>query len=136
MSDLTANISRSEMACPCCEHPKFDVADYELLTVAQDSAEFFKHRYSADRVAVSVLSGNRCKTHNRTVGGADESQHIDAKALDYRLKVYVDGAWRFISSHELSEYLDSKYPGKYGIGLYPRGRVHLDCRPSRARWRG
>ncbi len=132
---LTSNISREEMLCKCgqCD---FDVADWELLTVVQDCADFFKHRDKADKVMIVVTSGNRCPKHNHHIGGAPNSQHQYGKALDFKLKTFVNGEWRFIGAHEITEFLDSKYPEKYGIGQYSKGRVHLDCRPTKARWRG
>ena len=140
MHKLTANISREEMACQCgCG---FDTADYELVTVMQDSADFFMRRDGADKVMIIVKSGNRCQEYNEVIQKiwkknyislSSKSQHMKS-ASDYKLKTFVKGSWKFISSHELGQYLDSKYPNKYGIGTYQRGRVHLDIRPMRTRW--
>lgn len=129
---LTKNISRVEIECSCgCG---FDVADYELLTVAQESADFFLHRDRADKVVMIITSGNRCKLHNKKIGGASNSQHTHGKAMDYKLKTIKNDETRFVSAYELAEFLDGKYPEKYGIGKYPMGRVHLDVRQQKARW--
>lgn len=143
MSDLTANIDRSEMACECgCG---FDVADYELLTVVQDSAEFFKHRDRAYKVRILVKSGNRCVSHNESVQLevnknyiplSSKSQHIHAKAIDYAIDTWNGMKWCRVSADDLSTYLDGKYADKYGIGRYWSGRIHLDVRPGKARWVG
>lgn len=141
MSNLTANISRHEMLCKCGKCT-FDVADYELLIVAQDAADFFKHRYRADKVMMIITSGNRCKEHNEIVQlefdpdyipFSSNSYHIHGKAMDFKLKIFVNGQWEFIRAYELAQYLDSKYPHKYGVITYWAGRVHLDIRTTKYR---
>ena len=120
------------MACKCgCG---FDVADYELLNIVQDSADFFKHRNGSDRVRVLIKSGNRCPLHNRAEGGADNSQHLYAKAMDYVVETWDGVKWNRVSTDDLAAYLDGKYPNRYGIGKYWSGRVHFDVRGTRARW--
>jgi len=133
MDDLTANIRRSEMTCQCgCG---YDCADYELLTVVQDSADFFKHRDSADKVRILVKSGDRCPDHNRKEGGADNSYHLYAKAMDYVVQTWNGHAWITITADDLAAYLDGKYPHKYGIIIYWSGRVHFDIRQTKYRKR-
>lgn len=132
MGDLTSNLSRSEVSCQCgCG---FDVTDYELILAVQDSGNFFKHIDSADHVIVIVTSGNRCEKHNKGIGGAPDSQHLYGKAMDYKVKTVKNGETRLIQANELYAFLDGKYPEKYGIGMYQRGRVHLDVRQHKARW--
>ena len=131
---LTNNISRHEITCKCgCG---FDVADFELITAVQDAADFFMHRENGWKVAIIITSGNRCVEHNRKIGGSDNSQHLYGKAMDFKLKVVVHNEWRFVSEDDLYSYLDSKYPEKFGIGLYCRGRCHVDVRANKVRWRG
>jgi uncharacterized protein YcbK (DUF882 family) len=140
---LTKNISRYEMACQCgCG---FDASDYELLMVAQDSADFFMHRDKASRVRMLIKSGNRCVEHNEEIQKkynkdyvpfSSDSQHIHGKAIDYVLETWNGMHWVRISTDELATYLDKKYPGTYGIGKYWSGRIHLDVRVAKARWQG
>ncbi len=130
---LTANISREEMTCKCgCG---YDVADFELLTVVQDSADFFKHRDSSDKVRIIVRSGNRCKKHNHHIGGAESSYHIEAKAIDYVVQTWNGHEWVTVTADDLSAYLDGKYPHKYGIIIYWAGRIHFDIRQTKYRKR-
>jgi len=107
---------RSEFACKCgCG---FNSVDVELLTVLEDLREYFKR-------PITITSGNRCVTHNKKVQGEKGSMHVngiaaDIKVLDFTpLQVYT--------------YLNTKYPDKYGIGLYSTW-VHIDVRTNKARW--
>lgn len=118
MGDLSRNFSRSEFACECgCG---FNTVDAELLHVLQHNLrDYYKRR-------VTITGPNRCFTHNLTTpGAARNSPHTEAKAAD----ITVDG----VSPRAVYHYLDKKFPNKYGLGLYP-DRVHLDIRPTRARW--
>ncbi len=82
---------------------------------------------------VTVTSGYRSPEHNRRVGGAKNSYHVRGMAADIRVanktpqQVY-DAAVRLFPRHG-------------GIGLYRRnnangGWVHVDSRPTSARWTG
>ncbi len=125
MGDLSKNLSRHEMACECgCG---FATADIELVAVMQESADHFNAK-------IRVSGPCRCLSHNETVQKkynpdyvpfSSESRHMWGDATDY----YLVG----VTARELYDYLDEKYPNKYGIGLYSN-RVHLDVRPIRARW--
>ena len=131
---------RHEFACSCgCG---FDVMDVELLAVLNDIREHF------DKKTFIKNYTNRCKAHNERIrkcvkhgefygdncqkcGSPGEqrsskrSQHVNGMASDVKVhntdpvKVY--------------KYLDSKYPHRYGIGLYDTW-VHVDVRLNKARW--
>jgi uncharacterized protein YcbK (DUF882 family) len=108
---------RSEFACQCgCG---FDAVDAELLEVLTDLREHF------DRPVI-INSGNRCQAHNASIGGsAPNSKHTKGIAADVRVKgVHAD---------DVADYLENKYPNKYGIGRYI-GRTHIDVRETLARW--
>lgn len=129
MGDLTKNISRSELACRCgCG---FDSMDVETVEAAQGACEYFAARLHADRVTLHINSAARCLAYNRRPvadggpGSTDDSQHPKARAMDIR----ISG----VSPAELYHYFDTKYPGKYGVGLYA-SFVHIDTRGDRARW--
>jgi len=73
MGDLSKDFSRSEFACRCgCG---FD--DVNLILV---------ERLQAIRNAlgepIRILSGCRCPTHNRKVGGSSASAHLAGHAAD------------------------------------------------------
>lgn len=108
---------RREFKCKCGEC-RYEAVDCELLEVLEDVREW------ADG-PVSITSGIRCPDHNAAVGGAPDSQHVHGLAADIKVKD--------IDPDEVYRYLDSKYPDKYGIGVY-NNWVHIDVRPTRARW--
>ena len=129
---LTKNLIRREFACKCgCG---FNAADIELATLVQGAADHFKKEYKADLVFVLVTSGNRCASHNINEGGAPSSQHILGTAVDHKIKVQTNGDIFTVTAKKLSDYYNNLHTEKLGIGMYPRGRVHLDVRASPTRW--
>ena len=108
---------RNEFACNCgCG---FDAVDKELLDVLTDVREYYNK-------PVIITGPNRCQAHNRKVGGASNSQHTKAMAVDFKVKG--------IHADEVADYLENKYRNKYGIGRYV-GRTHIDVREDGpARW--
>ena len=58
---------------------------------------------------------------------SSKSTHMEAKAADHKHYTYVDGVKAQIPPIEVYDYYDTKYPNKYGIGLYSN-RVHIDSR--------
>lgn len=114
MGDLSAHFSRSEFRCHHCgkvvgPSPQL-VASLERL------------RATVGR-PIRIVSGYRCPTHNRAVGGAKASRHMagDAADIDPALRVTIGQAER---------------AGFTGIGYRARDRVvvHVDTRGYRARW--
>jgi len=82
---------------------------------------------------ISVLSWARSWEHNKAVGGAKDSQHLYFRACDIsigeinRLCPWTGGA------HFFDGVLNAVY-SRGGIGTYPAGNRHCDCRGYRARW--
>lgn len=120
MGDLTKNFSRFEFQCPC-GNCGFQAADFELVKVLQNALNTLKAKHGY------ITSGIRCEVHNASVGGAPDSYHLKGTAADF----YFDTK----DVEEVGEFLDRKYPDKYGLGIY-RSWLHLDMRPVKARWRG
>ena len=114
---LSKNFNRAEFACTCgCG---FDSVDAETLEVL----EAVRMRFGAP---VVITSGCRCMDHNRRVGGTPGSQHVLARAADFR----VQG----IEPQEVYDFIDWRYPDQYGLGLYSTW-VHIDTRTNGpARW--
>ena len=95
MGDLSRNLSRHEFACRCgCG---YNTADTELVVVLQDVRDHFER-------PVMPNSGTRCPRYNERVGGAPDSEHIRAKAMDFR----VLG----IPASRVADFLEEKYPDK------------------------
>lgn len=117
MGDLSKHFNRAEFACK--DGCGRDTIDHETLLVLEDLRKHFD-------APVRISSGYRCPARNKAVGGSPGSQHLYGRAAD----VTVDGA----KPSEVADYLDHKYPGRYGIGRYATF-THLDTRTgSGARW--
>lgn len=134
MGDLTKNLSKSEFACNCtdpeCRYK--EVADIELVQVLQQAVDDFAATYAA-QAKIQITSGNRCIPHNKEEGGEPHSKHTYGIAADHKIFTLSFGNWVQVPAEEQFHYYDSKYPNKFGLGLYPN-RVHLDVRKERARW--
>ena len=81
-----------------------------------------------------VTSGYRTPSHNAKVGGAKNSYHLRAEALDLRSSVWTAG--QLADLYEGLVRLGVAIDG--GLGVYPRdngGWIHIDLGPKR-RWRG
>lgn len=125
MGDLTANISRHELACKCgCG---LDSMDCETVCVVQDLCDFFTIM-KGKKVVLSITSAARCFEYNRSpaVGSNDNSQHPRCRAMDIKILE--------ISPDKVYDYLVKKYPDKYGFGKYDTF-THVDTRTNGpARW--
>lgn len=119
MGDLSKDFSRSEFACP--DGCGFDTVDTETLAVLQDVRDHFGRQ-------VHIDSGCRCEKHNAKVGGVPNSQHKLGRAADIRVEGFPP--------ESVHDYLDKKYPNKYGLGKY-KTFTHIDTRSTGpARWTG
>ncbi|EML7933745.1 D-Ala-D-Ala carboxypeptidase family metallohydrolase [Providencia rettgeri] len=116
MTQLSQYFKREEFACKdgcgaCNIEP-------ELIGVLEDIRQYFGR-------PVIIVSGYRCESHNRNVGGASNSQHLLGAASDFNIKN--------VSLKAIADYLELKYPNKYGIGRY-KTFIHIDVRNYKARW--
>lgn len=70
-----------------------------------------------------VNSGYRSKEHNKRVGGAAQSMHLEGKAFDISM-----------ANHEPVSFIAAaRAAGFRGIGTYPRSNfIHIDTGPTRA----
>lgn len=79
---------------------------------------------------VTITSPYRCEVHNRRVGGATKSYHMQGRAAD----IVVQG----VSSREVAKYAESI--GILGIGLYETSAdgyfTHIDTRTTKSFWYG
>ncbi len=75
-----------------------------------------------------ILSAYRTPEHNRRVGGARYSQHVEGQALDLK----PPQGWTVAKLADVVR----EEPTVVGLGVYPTF-VHVDCRPGRrVVWRG
>ena len=106
----------SEMACPCCGRA--------IITPELEAAwESFRNELGKP---VQILSGYRCKNHNRSIGGATRSQHMYGNALDIACRHAL------LESEEIYRLLIRC--GFRGIG-HGRGIFHIDTRETHYFWR-
>ncbi len=74
MGDLSRNFNRSEFACKCgCGYDRINSGVVAALQAIRDEVA----------APVTVSSGCRCESHNRSVGGAANSQHLSGNAADF-----------------------------------------------------
>ena len=131
MTGPSKHLSWSELACKDgTEYPQ------EWLSRALELAAAFEAVRAEFGHPLIVLSGYRTEAHNRRVGGARNSQHVQGRAVDIRpatggiryLRVLAKAALRVI-----------KYqPGIIkGFAEYP-SFIHIDVREGDrvARWSG
>lgn len=76
---------------------------------------------------ILLHAGYRCARHNREVGGAPHSEHLEGLAAD----VSVPGL-SLQKMYELA--LEVPQFAERGIGVYAGDFVHVDVRDGRARW--
>lgn len=115
---ISEHFSDTEFACKCCKKIKYDVklvAKLECLRSAIGNKPIF------------LTSGYRCEKHNKNVGGAKGSYHLQGKAAD----IYVKG-----DMLELEKMADRIF-NTGGVGIYKKqGFVHVDVRSGKRRWNG
>jgi len=125
----------NEFACECslsgCNGKR--VAHMPLVLAIQECVDHFAAKYET-RARVNITGPNRCSAHNKAVGGAPHSTHVDYIAADHNIELkQADGSYKLLDPKEQYDYYDKKYPNSHGIGIYSN-RVHLDTRMARARW--
>ena len=116
MNGPSPHLSWTEMACK-------DGTSYPQAwraTRAVELAAAFEALRAAVGLPLVVLSAYRSPAHNRRVGGARNSQHVQGRALDLR----PPRGW---TSTELAA-VARAIPEVRGLGLYDNF-VHIDVRP-------
>lgn len=113
---LSEHFQRHEFACHCgCGA---DTVDAALVSLLEEVRTRFGH-------PLAVVSGMRCAAHNRAVGGAPSSMHLEGKAADVKI--------RAVHPDDVADFLESLCPDGCGIGRYD-DFTHIDVRPGPARW--
>ncbi len=75
---------------------------------------------------IKIGSAFRTEAHNRSVGGARNSQHVQGRALD----LYPPKGWTIEKFHGvIREYALNTKSMIFGLGRYP-SFVHIDIRPK------
>lgn len=120
------HFSRQELDCHCgCTTPPAVAENLHQTAYLLEELRHFAGGYP-----ITVDCGYRCPTHNATVGGVPDSQHILGKAADIRQPGIHSPAQLAIFAADVKAYRDG------GIGTYhTEGFVHVDWRGNGpARW--
>lgn len=116
--------SREEFRCKCgglyCQGFPAD-PDEQMVRYADE----IRRRLG---VPLRVNSGLRCTVWNQKNDGAKQSQHLTARACDL-------GAPEGITPEKMASVAEEVMGDTGGIGIYSWG-IHIDSRPSKARWKG
>ena len=76
---------------------------------------------------INVDSGCRCNNHNKSIGGAKNSQHKPVNGMTHAVDIIVTD----INPKEVYEFINGLFPNSLGLGLYSSW-VHIDDRMDRA----
>lgn len=112
MGDLSPHFSRREFRCRHCE---------ALHGPAMQLVDTLERIRALTGRPLIVVSGYRCTTHNRAVGGATTSQHLVGTAADI--------------PRGRATYDQAVAAGARGVGMKGKWAIHVDVRAgARARW--
>lgn len=122
MTGPSPHLSWRELACKDGTVYPADWRDTRAVVLARA----FEHIRSVVGKPLVILSAYRTAEHNRRVGGAKNSQHVEGRALDLKPP-------KGLTPHELyrvirGEVGDERCPIR-GLSMYPTF-VHIDVRPS------
>jgi Uncharacterized protein conserved in bacteria len=114
---LSTHFDSTEFDC-VCGNCKENYVDQKLIDLLEEVREKFGE-------ALTVTSGYRCPVHNKAVGGAVASQHVNGLAADIKPK------------SSTKEKLDKLYAICYDIfdnigDGRPKGFIHVDVRPAKS----
>lgn len=124
MGNLSKNFSRKEFTCQCgCGFDNVDLRLVKTLQVIRDAAQH----------PIVIMSGCRCSSHNKAVGGVANSSHLKGLAADF----YISG-WsnNRLGNLILSLFIKRQIPDlafTYKIKGKTNTSVHLDVDQSKLR---
>lgn len=112
---LRPNFSRNEISCRHCG----------LIIIDDPALDALQALREAAGMALTVVSGFRCPEHNRAVGGALHSRHLEGRAFDIARPASV--------SAQIALPVLAWQAGFRGFGFYPTF-FHFDMRDVPALW--
>ena len=125
MNGPSENLTWGELAC----HDRIGTP-YPLdwrTTRARDLSVLFEHvRYVMGDQPLCVLSAYRTGKHNKAVGGAPLSQHVQGRALDISRG---DESADAFARRAMLAIIGAGAGLIGGLGIYPWG-IHIDVRPK------
>lgn len=135
MGNLSRSFSRYEFLCNCDCGIEFKV-DGQLVNILQKIRD--------KTGPVLITSGARCPAKNKdTPGAAKGSWHVPRKGILHAADIVILDPRRRTDSAALGMWLIADMADASGLGIYEKGRLHIDTRPvtifkgaDRARWVG
>lgn len=123
---ITKNFKLSELEFSDAIPPELVANAIELLKNLQVIRDHFQR-------PIVIISGYRSPARNAQVGGADKSQHLEAKAADIK----IAGVPTEEIYNRIDKLISQGLVKQGGLGKYIKsGFVHYDIRGSKARWEG
>ena len=113
---LSEHFTAHEFACHCCGKLPDNGMAPALIELLENTRAHFG-------VPIVINSGYRCPKHNKAVGGALHSQHMEGTAADIRI--------HGVTPDDVYNYFSKWHEG--GLGKY-KTFTHVDVRGVRTRW--
>lgn len=117
--NLSAHFKVSEFACSDGTDTVFIARELPVV------CEYIRMRCGK---GVNVNSGYRTASHNKKVGGVEDSQHLYGTAADLQAPAGIIPA-------KMAEFAREIMPDWGGVGIYEWG-IHVDVRKDKGDWRG
>lgn len=118
------NLSWDELACHDALRTCYPI-DWRETRAVVLAAVFEAIRSACGDVPITIKSAYRTPAHNKAVGGAPKSQHMEGRALD----LATPAGFTNIELHRRIHQVALNVADLKGIGLYDWG-CHIDIRPS------
>lgn len=114
---LSEHFSRQEFVCRCgaCESIDPNPRLIEDLETLRDVLG----------CPIHIISGYRCYSHNKDIGGKPNSQHLKGNAADI--------VCMRVMPADVADAIDKLWPRSHGLGRYLTF-THFDVREQCARW--
>jgi uncharacterized protein YcbK (DUF882 family) len=114
---LTKNFSKAEVSCRCCGKTEMQPEFMAVLQKLRDIVKF----------PLVITSGYRCIKHNKKVGGALTSKHLQGRAVD------IDTTG--LTAHQRKTLIEAIkiIPELKGVGI-ASSFIHIDNREYEAEW--
>ena len=120
----SSHLAWSELACHDKKRTPYP-HHWRMSRAVVLATAFEMVRAACGDIELSILSGYRTPAHNKAVGGALHSQHVEGRAIDIRTP-------KGLTKPQFRECIDQALRAGApirGIGSYPWG-FHIDVRPS------
>lgn len=122
---MTNNFSIGEFNCKCgCEMPNDVLVN---ITKLANQLQFVRDNLARP---ITINSAYRCVTHNKSIGGSKNSQHILGKAAD----IVISGLDPILDTYDyLDDLMRTGEILQGGLGMY-KTFTHIDIRKTKSRW--